>query len=326
MLLQPTRRGFLASSLAAAGATTWPHAGLAAETPAPLPPIIDAHVHFYDPSRPQGVPWPNKKDDVLYRKTLPADFRKAAGPGVQGVIVVEASPWLEDNQWLLDLAAHETLIVGIVGHLEPGRPEFAAQLTRFAKHPLFRGIRVSDKALTPGLADTAFAKDLERLADHDLELDINGGPEALGSAFLVARRIAPLRVVLNHLANVPDDGKAPPDQWQNGMLALGQCPNAFCKVSGLVEGVRPRGQTVPENVDFYRPVLDVAWTAFGPDRLIYGSNWPVCRRFAPYGVVERIVVDYFRQRGEGALEKFLSRNAATAYKSVPLALKTTPGG
>ncbi len=105
MPIQPTRRTFLASGLATAGAAPLPHTASAAETNS-LRPIIDAHVHFYDPSRPQGVPWPNKKDDVLYQKTLPADFRKAAGPGVQVAIVVEASPWVEDSGWLLDLAEH----------------------------------------------------------------------------------------------------------------------------------------------------------------------------------------------------------------------------
>ncbi len=181
--------------------------------------------------------------------------------------------------------ACEPLIVGIVGHLEPGRPEFAGQIARFAKNPLFRGIRISNNALAAGLADTAYTKDLQRLVDHDLELDVNGGPETLTNAFLVARRFTLRAVVVNHLANVPNDGKSPPAQWQSGMVAVGQCPNAFCKVSALVEGVRPRGAAVPASVDFYRPVLDVAWKAFGPDRLIYGSNWPVCRRYAPYGTV-----------------------------------------
>ncbi|HEY5310865.1 MAG TPA: amidohydrolase family protein, partial [Pirellulales bacterium] len=256
---------------------------------------------------------------VLYRKTLPADFRQAAGPSVQGVIVVEASPWLEDNQWLLDLADRDTLIVGIVGHLEPATPSFAGQIERFAKHPLFRGIRVNGKLLAAN--SPSLANDLKLLADHDLELDVNGGPDMLSTVFSIARRFSALRVVVNHLANSPIDGKAPPREWQNGMTDVGACPNVFCKVSALVEKVQPRGAAVPESVDFYRPVLDVAWNAFGPDRLIYGSNWPVSRRSATYPTVEQIAVEYFRQRGASALEKFLSLNAAKAYKWVP---RTSP--
>jgi predicted TIM-barrel fold metal-dependent hydrolase len=307
------RRRFLGCGLAAATAALGPRS-VSAEVLEPLPPIIDAHVHFYDPTRPQGVPWPAKTDSELYRATLPADFRRAAGPAVQGTIVVEASPWLEDNQWLLDLAERETLIVGIVGHLELGRPEFAGQLERFARHPLFRGIRVSGKQLAD---PEPLAADLRRLADHDLELDVNGGPDMLSAVLPVVRRFPALRVVVNHLANVPSDGQQPPRQWQDGMAAVAACPNAFCKVSALVESVRPRGREVPAGVDFYRPVLDVAWNAFGADRLIYGSDWPVSRRYAPYSTVESIVVEYFRQRGAEALEKFLSLNAAKAYKWVP---------
>jgi predicted TIM-barrel fold metal-dependent hydrolase len=310
-----TRRGFLGGSLAAATAALGSRPASADVPESPLPPIVDAHVHFYDPTRPEGVPWPNKKDDVLYRKTLPADFRRAAGPSVQGVIVVEASPWLEDNQWLLDLADRAPLIVGIVGHLEPATPSFAGHLDRFAKHRLFRGIRVNGKQLAA--ADTlSLANDLKRLADHDLELDINGGPEMLPTVLSVARRFPWLRIVVNHLANSPIDGKAPPREWQNGMAAVGACPNVFCKVSALVEKVQPRGAAVPESVDRYRPVLDVAWNAFGADRLIYGSDWPVSRRFATYPTVQRIAVEYFCQRGASTLEKFLSLNAAKAYKWV----------
>src|SRR5690242_9847940 len=104
--------------------------------------VIDTHAHFYDPSRPQGVPWPPKTQTVLYRTVLPAEFRKLTAPlGVTGVIEVEASPLLEDNQWVLDLAAHDKVIVGTVGDLEPGKPGFGANLERFHKNRLFLGIR-----------------------------------------------------------------------------------------------------------------------------------------------------------------------------------------
>lgn len=87
-----------------------------------LAPALDAHTHFYDPGRPQGVPWPGKEDKLLYRTVLPGDFKKLTkNHRVVSTIVVEASPWLEDNQWLLDLAARDPFVVGVVGHLDPGR-------------------------------------------------------------------------------------------------------------------------------------------------------------------------------------------------------------
>ena len=104
--------------------------------------IIDTHTHFYDPTRPEGVPWPNPNDEVLYRRVMPEDYKALAVPeGVTGTVVVEASKWLEDNQWILDLAAAEPFIVGFVGHLEP-TADFKNNLNRFSANPLFRGIRL----------------------------------------------------------------------------------------------------------------------------------------------------------------------------------------
>ena len=92
--------------------------------------------------RSQGVPWPKKKDGILYQPALPDRYRKIAVPlGIVGAIEVEASPWLEDNQWVLDVAAKDKIIVGTVGNLEPGKPDFRKQLERFQRNPLFRGIR-----------------------------------------------------------------------------------------------------------------------------------------------------------------------------------------
>ena len=103
--------------------------------------VVDAHTHFYDPTRPEGVPWPNK-DTPLYRKVMPADWQKLANPlGIKETIVVEASPWVEDNQWILDLAKKETCIIGFVGYLNPLDPQFSDHLKRFAAYPIFRGIR-----------------------------------------------------------------------------------------------------------------------------------------------------------------------------------------
>lgn len=99
--------------------------GGAVAAAAPRQGIIDSHVHFYDPARPRGVPWPAPSETLLYRTVLPGPWSKMVRPlGVSGVIVVEASPWLEDNQWVLDLAREHPVIVGFVGHLDPGRPEF----------------------------------------------------------------------------------------------------------------------------------------------------------------------------------------------------------
>ena len=299
------------AALAASGA--WPQAQ--ADEPVG-PTIVDAHTHFYDPRRPQGVPWPPKDNALLYHPVLPSDFLKVAAPfGVRKTIVVEASAWVEDNQWILDLAERETSIVGFVGHLTPGEPDFARHLTRFAKNRLYRGIRVDGPALAAGLEQSAYRDDLRRLADHDLELDVNGGPSLLPVVARLARELPGLRIVINHVANLPNkQGGEPNAAWREGMLAAGRFPQVFCKVSALVEGTGAQNGDAPTVLDFYRPVLDVVWQAFGEDRLIYGSNWPVSDRSAPYGVVFSLVRDYFTAKGPSVLAKFFAGNARAAYK------------
>ena len=308
------RREFLAAAAGLAAAA--PFAGHATEAaPGRARQIIDTHTHFYDPTRPQGVPWPDKTDRLLYRRVLPADYRRLAAPeGVTGTVVVEASAWVEDNQWVLDLAAQEPFLVGLVGRLEPGRPEFKSQLDRFARNPRFRGIRVWHEKFQPGLTQPEFMADLKRLADKDLALDVNGGPEMLPAVAQLAAALPALRLVINHVANLRIDGKTPCATWTGGMQAVAKHPNVHCKVSGLVEGSGRTDGTAPRQVAFYEPVLDVLWRTFGPERLIYGSNWPVSERFASYATVQAIVTDFFRHKGAVAMEQFFWRNAQKVYK------------
>ena len=316
MNLHLDRRTFLTTTTAAAGAAlageSWARAAAS-----PGVTIIDTHTHFYDPARPQGVPWPGAKDATLYRTLLPKDYRAAPVPqAVTGTVVVEASPWVEDNQWILDLAAKDPFIVGFVGHLPVGTPEFAAHLKRFAANPLFRGLRVNHAALKAGLAQPDYVADLRRMIQHDLELDINGGPALLPDAAKVAELLPDLRLVINHVANVKIDGQAADADWRAGIRAAAAHRNVFCKVSALVEGTRRSDGTAPRDVAFYRPVLDAVWEAFGEDRLIYGSDWPVSERFASLATVQGIVTDYFAAKGKIATEKFFSLNALKAYKWV----------
>ena len=142
--------------------------------------IIDTHTHFYDPSRPQGVPWPGP-DSELYRTVLPEHARELAEPeGVTGTVVVEASAWVDDNQWILDLAAEDPFIVGLVGHIDPDRPEFGAELDRFADHPQFVGIRCGTGQFGD-IEAGSFIADMELLASKELELDVLVGKDLLGN-------------------------------------------------------------------------------------------------------------------------------------------------
>lgn len=316
-MTNPTRRTFLRT--VAAGALAAP-AALAAEDEAP--PAIDTHTHFYDPTRKEGVPWPGKDDKLLYRRVLPDEFKELARKHhVTGTVVVEASPWVEDNQWLLDLAAREPFVVGVVGRLDPAGDDFPKLFARFAKNERFRGIRVNHGDLKKGLDQKAYLQNLRLLVEHDRALDVNGGPDLPADVARLARALPELRIVINHEANLRIDGKEPPEAWRKGMKAAAEGKRVVCKVSALAEGTGKKERDAPAEVAFYRPVLDALWETFGEDRLLYGSNWPVSERAASYATLYGIVSAYFGAKGRGPLAKFLRGNALAAYKPVEAAKK-----
>ncbi|MCB1077961.1 MAG: amidohydrolase family protein [Verrucomicrobiae bacterium] len=306
----PTRRTFLAST-AALGATL---AAPVARGEGYRGRIIDCHTHFYDPTRPEGVPWP-AKNTPLYRRVLPDDWMAVAGPhGVTETVVVEASPWVEDNQFLLDLAAKDKRLLGIIGNLDPTAPDFAANAKRFAANPLYRGIRISSAKAAEPANEAAYQAGLKVLADAGLVLDINGGPLTPGIAAKLAVRHPDLTIIVNHCGNPGDAARPLSEDWKAGVKAAGACPNVFCKVSALVEGVKGEPGKAPADPDYYLPILTPLWEAFGPDRLVYGSNWPVSDRGAPYGTVIDIVKAYFGGKGPEVAEKYFWKNSATAYR------------
>jgi L-fuconolactonase len=316
------RRRFLAAAAEIAGAvalTGWASPLGAAVAPAKTDSgaltVIDAHTHFYDPARPQGLPWPPRGDKLLYRTVLPKDYRALPVPlPVTGTVVVEASPWLEDNQWVLDLAAKNPFILGFVGNLPIGTKGFSDSLKRFAANKLFRGIRIRDRKLDGTLEDPAFVADLKLLAKSNLSLDLVGGLEILEFAARLATEVPDLRLIIDHLAGLTVDGKAVPAEWLAGMRKLAKRPRIYFKLSGLVEGTGRSDGSAPRDVEFYRPVLDGMREMFGSARLLYASNWPVSERFAPLATVQGIVADYFRSYGRQAEAQVFVQTAAAAYR------------
>ncbi len=304
------RRRFLQTAALGAGL---PLPGFSNPAAGPASRVIDTHVHFYDPTRAEGVPWP-KPGTPLYRKVMPADWRSLAGPlGIHKMVVVEASPWVEDNQWILDLAATEKAIVGFVGNLDPKDPKFAENLKRFAAHPIFRGVRWRGDLVRLDADTDKVLAGARLLADHGLALDLNGPPAALPQAAKLAADVPGLRIVINHLGSAGDAKNLQPG-WLENIRQIAQQPNVFMKVSALVEQVKGPEGRAPKSADYYLPILDHLWQCFGPDRLIYGSNWPVSDRGAPYETVFKIVSEYFTGQGQEAAEKYFWRNSLAAYR------------
>ncbi len=266
--------------------------------------IVDTHIHLYDPFRPGGTPWPDPKDSVIYRTTLPERCMVQAQPvGVDGVIVVECSGWVEDNQWVLDLADDEPFILGLVGNLDVHDPQFGENLRRFSRHSVFRGIRA--RLWEPDELDG-----LRQLADLDLSLDMGLSPHTL----TVAAAIPDLRIIINHSANIKMDGDSPESQVVDLMRRAADHPNVFCKLSGMMD-IRCTIRPAPTEVAHYAPYLDLLWDAFGEDRMIFGSDWPVSDRSErSYGEVLQLAQGYVATKAPTATQKVFCENSRRAYK------------
>jgi len=315
------RRTFLG---VAAGLTL---ADAGAQTP-PSIPIIDTHIHLFDTERPGGVPWPSKNNPahkVMYMPSLPSRYRKVVeGLGIVGAIEIECSPLLEDNQWVLDVAQADDIMVGTIGHLTPGTPEFKAQLDRFHKNPLFRGIRHGlggrpgrggEKGPAVHEVDRPeFVADLKALVDADLVMDTaNPSAPLLEGVVRVSDKVPNLRIVIDHLPQMwPTAAERP--AYDACMKAIHDRPQIYTKVSEVLR--RQVDGTIPTDLAFYQHRIDEIVDVFGMDRVLYGSDWPNGDQWLPVPVGFKIVHEYFMAKGQAAAEKYFWRNSIKAYKWV----------
>jgi predicted TIM-barrel fold metal-dependent hydrolase len=294
-------------------------AALATGTPGASLPIIDTHIHLFDPRRPEGVPWPPKDDTILYQPALPDRFRRLTQAlGIVGAIEVECSNRVEDNQWVLDIAAQDMIMVGTVGNLEPGTPDFRKHLERFRCNPLFRGIRYGNlwgRNLHEQLSRPEFISDLRALAEAGLGLDTaNPDPALVADVVRLSDQIPSLRVVIDHLPQLePPADPLALRTLQSHLRELGERPQIYVKVSEVLRRVGGQART---DLDFYRPRLDELWDIFGEDQLLYGSDWPNSDHLGTYAQVLSIVREYFTGKGTAVAEKFFWRNSIAAYQWV----------
>ena len=282
-------------------------------------PIIDTHIHLFDPTRPQGVPWPekgNKDDEVLYRPALPDRYRQITqGLGIVGVIEVECSPWLEDNQWVLDIADKDPMILGTVGNLEPGKPDFRKHLDRFHRNPLFRGIRCGNlwgRNLAKDMSSGEYVSDIKALADAGLGLDTaDQSTQMLSAVVRLTDKLPKLRVVLDHLpyTDPPEEPEARKER-ETYLRELAARPKIFVKLSEVLRRVDGK---VPVDLEFYRSRLDEIWSIFGEDRIMFGSDWPNSDRWGSFQQVFTLARDYVAAKGRAVEGKFYWKNSIRAY-------------
>lgn len=291
---------------------------------APEIPILDAHIHLFDPRRPQGIPWPPKDNAKLYQPALPERYLALAKPlGIAAAIMVECSQWLEDNQWVLNTIAKNPEIVGMIGNLEPGKPDFGKNLDRFHRNPLWLGMRYGNlwgRNLGIDLQNPQFLADMKLFSQTGLTLDsANPNLALLGDLERLLTAVPDLRLVIDHLpqATPPADASGR-KQWDGHLKALSSRPTTYVKVSEILR--RVEGQ-IPADIAFYRERLDGIFALFGEDRVVFGSDWPNSDNWKPLPDVVGIAKSYFATKPVSVQEKYFWRNSVKAYR-----WKTRPGG
>jgi L-fucono-1,5-lactonase len=314
------RRDLLKLAAYGAGALAVGRSGVLSQTGPKSVPIIDAHIHLFDPTRAGGVPWPAKDDTALYKPALPERYVALAEPfGVVGAIAVEASPLVTDNDWLLNVAEKHPVIVGVIGDLVPGSASYLADLERLRVDPLFLGFRYGNlwnRDLAADIEKPGFIEGLKALAQAGLVLEnANPDPRLIRAVLEVSERVSGLRIVIDHLPHAPvPTEQAARQEHRSNLERLGQNPHVFVKLSEIPVVVDGKLMKDP---GFYRGPLDAIWGVFGEDRIFFGSDWPNSDHVAPFAETISIVREYIATKPPAVAEKFYWKNSLAAYKWRP---------
>jgi L-fuconolactonase len=271
---------------------------------------IDAHQHFWSYDE-QEYPW-IPKGTPLHRDWLPGDLAPLLeAEGIDGSIAVEARPSLAESQSLLRLADEAPRMKGVVGWVDLRSPKVGDDLAELKRYPKFVGVRHAlqsepDDAFMLG---EEFVRGIGWLHAFGLAYDLLITPRQLPSSIELTRRFPEQRFVVDHIAKPPiKSGRL--DPWREQIRELAKAPNVFCKVSGMITEADHRNWKAAD----FRPYLDVVFDAFGEDRLMFGSDWPVCLLAGTYPEVVQLVRDYVAQFSPATQEKFFGGNAARFYQ------------
>jgi L-fuconolactonase len=242
--------------------------------------IIDAHHHLWRYSDAE-YGWIDDSMKKLRRNFLPSDLEvEAAKAGVTGVITVQARQTVEETAWLLDLASDSELICGVVGWADIAGENFVEWLEKNRQHKKLKGLRhiVQAEADPEFLLRENFARGIDVLSEAGLVYDILIYERQMEQAIKFVDAHPRQKFVLDHVAK-PRIADGVMEPWATKMCELAERPNVYCKLSGMVTEAKWDGW----NEATLAPYIDVALEAFGPARLMMGSDWPVCLLGVEYG-------------------------------------------
>ena len=270
---------------------------------------IDAHQHFWVYS-PEDYGWIDERMDAIRRDFAPSDLRPLLDAnGFDGSVAVQARHHLGETEYLLGLAEQDDVVRGVVGWIDLRAADAERQLERFRSHPRFVGVRhiVQDEPDDRFLTRDAFVRGVALLGE--LTYDILVSPKQLPATLELVERFPEQRLVLDHIAK-PSIARGELEPWASQIRKLAEAENVFCKVSGMVTEADWKGWTR----DDFAPYLDVVFDAFGPSRIMVGSDWPVCTLAATYDQVMDIVAKYIEPLSEGDQAAVLGGTAEKFYK------------
>lgn len=273
--------------------------------------IIDAHHHLWK-FNSVDYGWMDDSMEVLRRDYLPEDLKKEiAVLGLRGTVVVQARQMLDETSWLLELAENYPFIKGVVGWLDIRSEDFRSQLELYTSHPKLVGLRhvIHDEPDDDFMLRPAFIKGLEIMQEYDLSYDLLLFPKHLSRAIELVNMFPEQRFVLDHISK-PYIKSGILQPWKDDIGCLSAQPNVWCKISGMVTEADHENWRYEDFV----PYMSTVEEAFGSDRIMLGSDWPVCRLAGEYDVVMDIPFRYFRKLDDDEKERILGLNAIDAYK------------
>lgn len=274
---------------------------------------IDAHQHYWKLDR-GDYGWLTPDPGVLYRDYLPADLTpQLKQTGIDRTIVVQAAPTLAETEYLLELCEQEPTLAGVVGWLDLESEDFSAQLERLSANPYFLGLRpmLQDMNDDTYILRPRVIKSLGLMADRQTPLDILVFPRHLTHIKRMLEQVPGLRAVIDHLAK-PSIAEGTLEPWSTDIARIaGEHPGVYCKLSGMVTEANHTSWKQEDFVPYVHHIV----ASFGTERILFGSDWPVCLLAASYQEVVALLESVLPEGMEAAdKEKLFGANAAAFYK------------
>lgn len=272
--------------------------------------VVDTHNHFWDIDR-SDLYWMTPEMTLFRRNFTPPDLKPHLdATGVDRSVIVQAAKSRWDNLWWLELAGRYDYIGGVVGWVDLESAEVGAALDDYRRHPAFRGVRATAENVSDPdwLANPAVRRGIREVARRGLTLDLLVRTPHLPHLPPLAEANPDLPMVVDHLAKPPIAG-GDLEEWSRGMEALVPYPHLWCKVSGLLTEAGPEPTTAT-----IAPVVRFALEQFGPGRLMWGSDWPVCLLAADYETTFRTVTAALGALPEPDRAALLGGTAARFYR------------